>query len=102
MAICNNKDLIQVVGALADGRTLVTRHRPDHTVVTSTIRPMTDGKPLAPGEECITTRRRDDGSHEIVSSYVHTVPARGKPAQVATEDFRAGWERTFNAPGGSA
>ncbi len=99
---CDNKDLITPVGVLADGRTIVSRHRPDHSVGMATIRPAPDGQSMSPGEELVTTRRRPDGSIEIVDSYVHGAPARSGPAQVATKDYRAGWERTFNAPGGSA
>lgn len=53
------------------------------------------------GEEFITTKRRDDGSYEIVDSYVHGATTKG-PTQVATASYRAGWDRAFNAPGGQA
>lgn len=99
---CDNKDLITPVGVLPDGRTIVSRHRPDHSVGMATIRPAREGSPMAPGEEIVTTRQRDDGSVEVVDSYAHCAQPRSGPAQVATKDYRAGWERTFNAPGGSA
>lgn len=99
---CDSKDLIHPIGVLPDGRTVVSRHRPDHSVGMATIRPAPAGTPMVSGEEYIATKRRGDGSIEIVDSYVHGVAPRSGPAQVATTDYRAGWERTFNAPGGSA
>lgn len=96
---CDSKDIIQPIGPLPDGRTLVTRHRPDHTTSLSAIRAAVDGAPLLPGEEFVTTRARADGSHEITGSYASP---RSGPAQVATASYRSGWDRTFSAPGGSA
>lgn len=100
---CDDKDLIRPVGALPDGRVVVSRHRPDHSVQLATMQPPRDGVPIPPGQEFVTTARREDGSYEVTSSYVHgAAAARSGPAQVATEGYRSGWERTFNAPGGSA
>ncbi len=58
---------------------------------------------MAVGEELVTTHRRADGSIEVTGSYVRGASApRSGPAQVATAEYRAGWERAFTAPGGSA
>jgi len=94
---CDGKDLIRSVCSFPNGLTLVSRHRPDHSVEPSVVRRTPVGTPMMPGEEYVTTKPREDGSFEIVDSYVHA-----GPAQVATEGYRTGWERTFNAPGGSA
>lgn len=102
MRDCDDKDLLQPIGLLPDGRVLVTRHRSDHSTSLAAVRSVREGAPMAPGEEFVTTKSRDDGSIEIVDSYRHGAPARSGPAQVATKDYRTGWERTFNAPGGSA
>jgi hypothetical protein len=99
MGRCDDKDVITPVGSLPDGRTLVSRHHPDHSTTMAVIRPVVDGSPMMPGEEYVTTSRRPDGSHEITSAYA---PARSGPPQVATKVYRDGWDRTFNAPGGSA
>ena len=99
MKSCDNKDIIRPIQPMPDGRTLVERHRPGHTTELAYVEPPQDGKVLAPGEEIATTRARGDGTHEIVDSYVRP---GGKPAQVATEEYRNGWQRTFSSRGGSA
>ena len=78
---CDNKDLITPVGVLPDGRTIVSRHRPDHSVGMATIRPAREGSPMAPGEEIVTTRQRDDGSVEVVDSYAHCAQPRSGPVR---------------------
>jgi len=98
---CDGKDRIRPVCPLPNGHTLVSRHRPDHSIVPFIIRPARAGTSMMPGEEYVTTRPRGDGSLEIVDSYAHSATKSG-PAQVATENYRIGWEQTFNAPGGSA
>jgi len=96
---CDGKDRIRPLYPLPNGHTVISRHRPDHTEGVAVAVPMVAGRPMSVGEECVTTKRRDDGSYEVIDSYVHG----GKgPAQVATEEYRCGWDRTFNAPGGSA
>jgi hypothetical protein len=100
---CDDKDLIQAIAPLPDGSMLVQRHRPDHSIGVATLRPSPAGKSMVPGQEFITAKRREDGAYEVVDSYVHGAqPSHGGPAQVATADFRAGWDRTFNSPGGQA
>jgi|SRR5580692_881816 len=93
---CDNKDLLRPIAPTGDGQTLVERHRPGHTTEPAVIAPAVEGRPLNPGEELATLRSRGDGTHEVVASYRHG------PVQVATSGYRDGWERTFNAPGGSA
>ena len=39
-----------------------------------------------------------DGSYEMLTPGTRL--CAGGPAQVATEEYRSGWERTFNARGG--
>lgn len=96
---CDDKDLIMPIGPLPDGRVLVSRHRPDHSEQMATIQPARDGVPMVEGQEYITASKvpRADGSYEVTGSYTH----KG-PAQVATPNYRDGWDRTFNSPGGSA
>jgi hypothetical protein len=97
---CDGKDRILPLYPLPDGRTVISRHRPNHTEEVAVAGPSVAGRPMAVGEECVTTRRRDDGTYEVIDSYVHG--GRTGPAQVATEGYRTGWSRTFNAPGGRA
>lgn len=98
---CDDKDLIRPVCQLPNGHVVISRHRPDHTVDTALAIPSVAGRPMAMGEEYVTTRKRDDGSYEIVDSYVHGA-AKSGPAQVTTADYRRGWDRTFATRGGSA
>ena len=79
---CDGKDRILPLYPLPDGRTVISRHRPNHTEEVAVAGPSVAGRPMAVGEECVTTRTG--------------------PAQVATEGYRTGWSRTFNAPGGRA
>ncbi len=104
MRDCENKDLIRPLARLPNGTAVVARHRPDHTQQLSTMRSSRDGAPMAPGEEYVTTRNRGDGTFEVTGSYAHGAPpsSPSKPAQVATDDYRDGWERTFSARGGQA
>lgn len=99
---CDDKDLIHPIGPLPDGRTLVSRHRPDHSTQIATIRSAPAGTSMVAGEEFIVTRHRPDGQLEVTDSYVHGTRPRSGPAQVATAGYRDGWDRTFSAPGGSA
>jgi hypothetical protein len=87
---------------LPNGHMVISRHRPNHANEVAVAHPVTDGTPLAIGDEVATMRDRGDGSFEIVDSYVHGVRAGSGPAQVATEDFRTGWDRTFTSRGGDA
>jgi hypothetical protein len=96
MSDCDGKDAFRPLCPLPGGRTLVVRHRADHSQSLEVGRPARDGQPLQPGEEYVSTKRRDDGSFEVVESFT-----RG-PAQVATKSYRDGWERTFTARGGEA
>jgi hypothetical protein len=102
MGDCDDRDFIRPIGALPDGRTVVQRHQRDHTTMVGTLRPARDGAAMGPGEEMVVTRQRADGSHDVIDSYAYGAPVRGKPAQVATRAYRDSWDRTFNAPGGSA
>jgi hypothetical protein len=98
---CDSKDLIHPEYPLPNGDMVISRHRPDHSVVPSILRPARAGKPMASGDECVALERRGDGSYEVTGSYVHGARGAG-PAQVATEEYRCGWERTFTARGGDA
>ena len=100
---CDGKDLIQPLSQLPDGSLVVSRHRADHSAQVGTLQQVRDGVPIPPGTEMVTAASRGDGSYEVTDSYVHgAAAAHGGPAQVATPDYRAGWDRVFNAPGGSA
>jgi len=98
---CAGKDLIRPMYPIPDGGMVISRHRPDHAHEYAVAVPTVAGRPMARGEECVSIESRGDGTYTIVDSYVHGQRAAG-PAQVATDDYRCGWERTFSARGGTA
>jgi hypothetical protein len=75
------------------------------------VRPVREGKPLTPGGEVVRLERRNDASGAYDVHVEHKVetppkpasddcaaePARAchGPAQVATQQYRDSWERTF-------
>lgn len=98
---CDGKDLIRPMHSLPNGHVAISRHRPNHANEVAVAFPLTDGRPMAVGDEVATLRDLGNGSFEITDSYVHGARGPG-PAQVATEGYRIGWERIFTARGGSA
>jgi hypothetical protein len=91
---CEGKDLFRPVSQLPDGSTIVSRHRPDHTVETTLAVPTVAGKTMSDGDEFVTLKNLGNGLFEIVDSYVHGERQSG-PAQVSTDEYRCGWERTW-------
>jgi hypothetical protein len=96
-------DVVLVAGKTDDGGgAKVVRARPGR-VETGEVRPMKEGMPLVAGE-VVRLERRDDAPQLFNVHVEHTVkPAGAKtthhgPAQVATEDYRESWERTFGRP----
>jgi hypothetical protein len=70
------------------------------------VRPMREGKPLTPGGEVVRLERRADApamydvhvEHKVDGMKPEQPPpprAAGGPAQVATQQYRDSWDRTF-------
>jgi hypothetical protein len=72
------------------------------------VRPMREGKPLAPGGEVVRLERRADApalydvhvEHKVPAATPDSPPPRpaaatAGPAQVATQQYRDSWDRTF-------
>ena len=104
-------DVVMAHGPTDDGEgARVLRMRPGQ-LEAGEVRPMRDGKPLAPGGEIVRLERRDDapGAYDVhVEHKVEASPDKPKddkaaepsrashgPAQVATQQYRDSWERTF-------
>lgn len=98
-------DVVLMHGATEDGEgAQVLRARPGR-IETGEVRPMLEGRPLAPGGEIVRLERRKDAPAFFdvhVECKVPTGcadPARtttaGGPAQVATQAYRESWSRTF-------
>jgi len=65
------------------------RHRPDHTYEIGRVMNVHEGQPIPPGTEMITADSIGDGRYAIRDSY------KAGPAQVATKQYRDGWDRIF-------
>jgi hypothetical protein len=75
------------------------------------VRPMREGKPLTPGGEVVRLERRKDVPAAYDIHVEHKIPAAepepkreasaarttSGPAQVATQEYRDSWERTFGS-----
>ena len=109
-------DVVMVAGQTPDGGGAhVVRARPGR-IEAGQVRPMKDGQPIT-GGEVVRLEQRADVPHLYDVKVEHTVegaaksdepaakrPAvvesratRGGPAQVATDEYRTSWERTFGS-----
>jgi hypothetical protein len=93
-------DVVMVAGRTEDGEgAQVLRARPGR-VEAGEVRPMKEGRPLTTGEVVRLEQRKDAPAlydvhvEHVVSSSAAKAPHNG-PAQVATDEYRASWERTF-------
>lgn len=98
-------DVVMVHAKTDDGHgAKVLRARPGR-LECGEVRPMVDGKPLLGGGEVVSLKARDDSQglydvkveHKLDGATPAAEPARSGPgpAQVATDAYRASWERTF-------
>ena len=92
-------------GATEDGAgAKVLRARPGR-VEAGEVRPVAEGRPLAPGGEVVRLERREDTPALFDVHVEYKVPDKTAPstdapsmtgpAQVATRAYRDSWERTF-------
>jgi len=65
------------------------RHRPDHTYEIGRVMQVRDGQPIPPDTEMTMADSIGDGRYAIRDSY------KIGPAQVATKQYRDGWDRVF-------
>ena len=93
-------DVVMLAGKTEDGAgTKVVRARPGR-VETGEVRPVKDGTPLVAGE-LVHLEKRAESPALFDVHVVHEVkPAGAKaphhgPAQVATDEYRDSWDRTF-------
>jgi hypothetical protein len=99
-------DLALVHGETTDGEgARVLRARPGR-LEAGEVRPLTPGRPLAPGGEVVRLVQRQGAplydvkvEYEVpaASPPQATRAAAGGPPQVATRAYRDSWERTFGA-----
>jgi hypothetical protein len=90
-------DVVMLRGKTDDGGgTKVLRARPGR-IETGEVRPMREGKPLGSGEIVRLEPRADAPAlYDVhVEHQLESPRASEKPAQVATQQYRESWERTF-------
>lgn len=95
-------DVVMLAGKTDDGDgAKVVRARPGR-VETGEVRPLKEGQPLVAGE-VVTLEPRKDAPALFDVHVQHTVKPEGKktahsgPAQIATEEYRASWDRIFGS-----
>jgi hypothetical protein len=99
-------DVVLLHGRTEDGQgARVVRARPGR-LEAGEVRPVAEGKPLAPGGQVVRLERRSEGAPlfdvrveyevpEAAHSPEATAAAASGPPQVATRAYRESWERTF-------
>ncbi|HEY8089653.1 MAG TPA: hypothetical protein VIF09_17455 [Polyangiaceae bacterium] len=93
-------DVVMLAGKTEDGGgTKVVRARPGR-VEAGEVRPVKDGQPIVAGEMVHLEPRKDAPALFDVHVVHEAKPTGAKtvhhgPAQVATDDYRDSWERTF-------
>jgi hypothetical protein len=105
-SVADDFDVVLVHGKTVDGAgARVLRARPGR-FETGEVRPLEQGRPIAPGAQVVQLTPRDASPHlfDVKVEYevegkasAGTTPLHG-PAQVATPAYRESWERTFGAP----
>jgi hypothetical protein len=85
------QDVVLVYGRSEDGKGYdVLRQRGD-TIRAGTMRPLDEGKPIH--GEVVCLQPRDDSPVLFDVEVQHDPrPSKGRPAKVATEQYRKGWE----------
>jgi hypothetical protein len=74
-----------------DGKGLKVVRLREREIGLGELRPLEDGKPIAPTSEIVQLARRDD----LPAWDVKVLVERSGPAQVATAAYRDHWDATF-------
>lgn len=92
------RDVVLVYGHSEDGRSYeVLRQRGDE-VQAGTMRPLDQGKPIH--GEVVRLRPREEAPLLFDVEVEHDArPSPGRPAKVATEQYRKGWESIWAKKG---
>jgi hypothetical protein len=104
-------DVALLYAATDDGKGARVLRSRDGTLETGEVRPAIDGKPIQHGELLRLSPRADAPcvcDVEVLHATAPQAPsdndeavsaARGRPAQVASDDYRLNWDRIFGMPG---
>jgi hypothetical protein len=106
-------DVALLYAPTEDGKGARVLRAREGTVETGEVRPVRDGQPLGQGE-LVRLSPRADASCLYDVEVLHDAKAepnstpspseetpRGRPAQVASDDYRMNWDRIFGAGGRS-
>jgi hypothetical protein len=97
-------DVALVFGRDEHGVHVLRRRGPDAPVEAGVLQPLVDGKPIT--EEVISLRARADAPMVFDVSTVLERPtpriAGDGPSQVATDEYRKGWETIWGGKGSGA
>jgi hypothetical protein len=107
-------DVALLYAPTEDGKGARVLRAREGTVETGEVRPVRDGQPLGQGELVRLSPRAEasclydvevlhdaKGEPKSESQGEETPAPRGRPAQVASDDYRMNWDRIFGAGGRS-
>jgi hypothetical protein len=89
------QDIVTPGPPLPNGGRLCIHHSADHTLSLGEMHPLEHGKPIPEDANLI---RNDNGVLRVGPSIREMKAAGNGPAQVATQEYRDSWERTFGKP----
>lgn len=92
----SKKDQVRLGAEIGPNTRLVER-RVGGRIAQGTLTPVRDGQPLTPGTELVKLTPGEDEWHDIETLYRHEQiePALSGPPQVATPEYRKGYDRIF-------
>jgi len=90
-----NDDVVMVLGRSDDGKSLGVLRQKGDEVYAGSLRPLDEGKPIQ--GEVIRLKPRDDSSVLYdVDVQLDASPSSGRPAKVASDEYRRGWETIWS------
>ena len=94
------EDVVLVYGRADDGKGYDVLRQRGEEIQMGTMRPLDDGKPIH--GEVVQLRPRKGSSVLFDVEVQHdTRPSTGRPAKVATEQYRKGWESIWSKKPGA-
>jgi len=94
------EDIAMVVAASADAQQLAVLRKRGEELSTAILRPAKQGQPLHGELVRLRPREGERNLYDVESIFQgprDRAGDRGRPAQVATDEYRDGWDRLFKA-----
>ena len=87
----DSRDVVLVYGQSEDGRSYEVLRQRDDEIQAGTMRPLDEGKPIH--GEVVRLRPREEAPFVFDVEVQHDArTSPGRPAKVATDQYRKGWE----------